>query len=131
MIQKLAWLALLVSLSSVLLYGAPQMADEKASATKTVTGCLQKGTEHGGFFLISTDDKHWELYSKTDVSLADHVGHLGAHQRHTGRAADQHHTPNLGGGHAGIGQHVAGDIERALGISADHRFELRSRERME
>ncbi len=75
MIQKLAWLALLVSLGSVLLYGAPQMADEKASTTKTVTGCLQKGTEHGGFFLISTDDKHWELYSKTDVSLADHVGH--------------------------------------------------------
>jgi hypothetical protein len=75
MIQKLAWLALLVCVSSVLLYGAPQMADDKASATQTVTGCLQKGTEAGGFFLISTDDKHWELYSNTGVSLADHVGH--------------------------------------------------------
>jgi hypothetical protein len=75
MAQKFAWLALFVSLTSVLLYGAPQMADEKASATQTVTGCLQKGDEAGGFFLISTDDKHWELYSTAEVSLADHVGH--------------------------------------------------------
>lgn len=75
MIRKLAWLALFVSLSSVLLYGAPQTADEKASATQTVTGCLQKGTESGGFFLISTDDKHWELYSDKGVALAEHVGH--------------------------------------------------------
>ncbi len=75
MIQKLAWLALFVSLSSALLYGAPQMAGEKASATQTVTGCLQKGTEPVGFFLISTEDKHWELYTNPDVSLAEHVGH--------------------------------------------------------
>ena len=75
MTQKLAYLALFVSLSSVLLYGALQMADEKASATQTVTGCLQKGTEPGGFFLISTDNKHWELYGNPEVSLADHVGH--------------------------------------------------------
>ncbi len=75
MIQKLAWLALFVSLSSVLLYGAPQMAGEKAPATQTVTGCLQKGTEPVGFFLISTDNKHWELYGNKDVALADHVGH--------------------------------------------------------
>jgi hypothetical protein len=75
MIQKLAWLVLLMGVSSVLLYAAPQMADDKAAATQTVTGCLQKGTETGGFFLISTDDKHWELYGNSGVSLADHVGH--------------------------------------------------------
>jgi hypothetical protein len=75
MMQKLVWLALFVSFSSVLLYGAPQMAGEKPSATQTVTGCLQKGTEAGGFFLISTEDKHWELYANPDVSLAEHVGH--------------------------------------------------------
>src|ERR1700690_3124289 len=75
MIQKLAWLVVFVGLSSVLLYGAPQMAGEKAPATQTVTGCLQKGTEPGGFFLISTEDKHWELYTNPEVSLADHVGH--------------------------------------------------------
>ena len=75
MFQKLAWLVLFFGVSSVLLYGAPQMADDKASATQTVTGCLQKGTETGGFFLISTDNKHWELYGDSGVSLADHVGH--------------------------------------------------------
>jgi len=75
MIRKLAGLCLFVGLSSVLLYGAPQMAGDKAAATQTATGCLQKGSEAGGFFLISTDDKHWELYSNPDVSLADHVGH--------------------------------------------------------
>ena len=75
MIQKLAWLVLLMGVSSVLLYGAPQMADAKAAGTQTVTGCLQKGTETGGFFLISTDNKHWELYGDSGVSLADHVGH--------------------------------------------------------
>ncbi len=73
MIQKLAWLVLIVGVSSVLLCAAPQMANEKA--TQTVTGCLQKGTEPGGFFLISTDNKHWELYSNPEVSLAGHVGH--------------------------------------------------------
>ncbi|MGO9167583.1 MAG: hypothetical protein ACLP56_12005, partial [Candidatus Sulfotelmatobacter sp.] len=75
MIQKLVWLALFVGLSSGLLYGAAQMGDEKASATQTVTGCLQKGVEPQGFFLISTDNKHWELYPNPGVSLADHVGH--------------------------------------------------------
>jgi hypothetical protein len=74
MIQKLTWLVLFVSLSSVFLYAAPQMADEKA-AIQTVTGCLQKGNESSGFFLISTEDKHWELYPSAGVSLADHVGH--------------------------------------------------------
>jgi hypothetical protein len=57
------------------LYGSPQMANEKASGTQTVTGCLQKGTEAGGFFLTDTDDKDWELYSNSDVSLVDHIGH--------------------------------------------------------
>ncbi|MGA9643738.1 MAG: hypothetical protein WBQ72_20240 [Terriglobales bacterium] len=75
MIQKLAWLFLLVSLSSVLLFAAPQMANDKASAAQTITGCLQQGTESGGFFLISTEGKHWELYPNADVPLADHVGH--------------------------------------------------------
>lgn len=75
MFRKLAWLALFVGLSSMCMYGASLMGDDTTSATQTVTGCLQKGSEPGGFFLISTEDKHWELYSNADVSLADHVGH--------------------------------------------------------
>jgi hypothetical protein len=74
-IQQLAWLVLFVGFSSGLMCGAPQMADEKAPATQTVTGCLQKGAEPGGLFLISTDNKHWELYTNPEVSLADHIGH--------------------------------------------------------
>ena len=75
MVHKFAWLVLFVSLSSVLLYCAPQAAGDKAPATQTITGCLQKGTEPVGFFLISTEGKHWELYSDNEASLADHVGH--------------------------------------------------------
>jgi hypothetical protein len=83
MIRKLARLSactvivLFVGLSATLLYGAPQTENEKASAgsEQTVTGCLQKGVEPVGFFIIGADDKHWELYSGKKVSLADHVGH--------------------------------------------------------
>ena len=70
-------LVLFVGLGATLLYGAPQMGNDKASAAseQTVTGCLQKGVEPVGFFIIGADNKHWELYSGKEVSLADHVGH--------------------------------------------------------
>jgi hypothetical protein len=74
MLQKITLLAVFMGLSSVLMFSAPQMANENAA--QTITGCLQKGTEdYGGFFLLSTDNKHWELYPTSDVALADHVGH--------------------------------------------------------
>jgi len=81
MIQKLAkpsaWIlpVLFAVLSTVLLYGAPQMSNDKMSPSQTVTGCLQKGGEPVGFFIISKDNTHWELYPNEKVSLADHVGH--------------------------------------------------------
>ena len=75
MTKRFVSVILFVGLSSALLYGAPQMGDDKASATQTITGCLQKGNESGGFFLISNENKHWELYPDTGVSLAEHVGH--------------------------------------------------------
>ena len=75
MLQKLTWLVLVAGLSSGLLYGAPQTAGDKASGTQTITGCLQKGSEPGGFFLIGSDNKHWELYPNSEVALANHVGH--------------------------------------------------------
>ena len=50
-----------------------QMADDKASM-KSVTGCLQKGEETGGYYIAADDGKVWELHSKK-VSLAEHVGH--------------------------------------------------------
>src|SRR2546423_1385395 len=79
--KHLAWLtaALFAVLSVTLLYGAPQMDKDKMGAEQTVTGCLQKGLEPGGFYIITADGKHWELYQKnSDVALADHVGHTVA-----------------------------------------------------
>jgi hypothetical protein len=83
MIRKLAKLftctvlTLFVVLNAASLFAAPQMANDKTPATpeQTVTGCLQKGVEPVGFFIIGADNKHWELYSGKEVSLADHVGH--------------------------------------------------------
>jgi preprotein translocase subunit YajC len=46
---------------------------EKASM-QSVTGCLQKGDEPGGFTIAGDDGKVWELQSKK-VKLSDHVGH--------------------------------------------------------
>jgi hypothetical protein len=50
--------------------------ESKEKATKgsvSVTGCLQKGVEEGGYY-IASDDKMWELSSQT-VKLDKHVGH--------------------------------------------------------
>jgi hypothetical protein len=97
MISKLAWLVLLLSLCSVLMYGAPQMADEKASPSQTITGCLQKGVETSGFFLVSTEDKHWELYPNPAISLAEHVGHtvtLTGTVAHRSKAQEDKSQPN-------------------------------------
>ena len=74
MIQRLVGMVLFLGLGTALLYGAPQMGNDKAAGDQTITGCLQKGTETGGFFLVS-DNKHWELYPASGVDLTAHVGH--------------------------------------------------------
>ena len=52
-----------------------QMDQNKdGTSTKSVTGCLQKGDEPGGFTIAGDDGKTWELHSKT-AKLSDHVGH--------------------------------------------------------
>lgn len=38
----------------------------------TATGCLQKGQEHGGYYLKDENGKNWELMGS---NLASHVGH--------------------------------------------------------
>lgn len=42
------------------------------SETNSVTGCLQKGVEPGGFTIAGEDGTVWELNGKVD---ATHVGH--------------------------------------------------------
>jgi hypothetical protein len=73
--HKLVCTILFVALAGLTLYAAPQMANDKDAKAETITGCLQKGSESEGYYLISKQGKHWELYNNPDVSLADHVGH--------------------------------------------------------
>jgi hypothetical protein len=47
---------------------------DKAAATKTVTGCLQKGDEAGEFSITGEDGKTWGLRS-SNVKLDQHLGH--------------------------------------------------------
>jgi len=67
---------LLFSLIVFSAFAGAQAADQKApGAAKTVTGCLQKGVEPtGGFYLLTANGKHLELYDGGSVGLADHVG---------------------------------------------------------
>lgn len=58
--------------SSWVLLSAQTPADK--SATQTVTGCLQKGLENKGFFVVAENGQHWELYPEKNVALADDVG---------------------------------------------------------
>jgi hypothetical protein len=79
--------AVLMSLMALAQYTTKQdntkaSAQEKqeqkaASQTKTVTGCLQKGSEPGEFSITGGDGKTWGLRSST-VKLDEHVGHTVA-----------------------------------------------------
>ncbi len=65
---------LLICLAPQFLAAQATPAPGPAAAGQTITGCLQKGLEPGGFFLYTGKDQHWELYENAKVSLADHVG---------------------------------------------------------
>ena len=67
---------LLFSLVAFSAFSSAQAADQKApAAAQSVTGCLQKGVEPtGGFYLITENSKHLELYDNGAAGLGDHVG---------------------------------------------------------
>jgi hypothetical protein len=65
---------LMVLIIFVALTATSLCAVAQTPAEQTVTGCLQKGLEPGGFFLIAANNQHWELYQNSRVPLADHVG---------------------------------------------------------
>ena len=77
MLNRLATLSLGVALVLFVVLTAaptPATAQSAGEGPQTLTGCLQKGAESGGFFLTTNDNYHWELYSSGTVSLAEHVG---------------------------------------------------------
>jgi hypothetical protein len=51
-----------------------QESQKPATASKTVTGCLQKGHEPGELSITGEDGKTWDVTSKS-VKLNEHVGH--------------------------------------------------------
>lgn len=53
---------------------AAQQNPKPPTASKTVTGCLQRGREPGELSITGEDGKTWELSSKS-VKLEEHVGH--------------------------------------------------------
>lgn len=54
----------------------------------SVTGCLKKGSEDGGYYITGQDGKTWELSSKS-VNLSEHVNHtvsLSGHEMQESQA---------------------------------------------
>ncbi len=51
--------------------GMGQQGSSMSGQTVTATGCLQKGQEHGGYYLKDENGKDWELMGS---NLASHVG---------------------------------------------------------
>ena len=56
-------------------------AQDSTSKTYSVTGCLQKGIEPGGFFILGEDGTMWELSGKVDAAHAGHKVTVNGHVR--------------------------------------------------
>ena len=75
---------LFVSLAATFMYAAG--SDQKAGASQTVTGCLQKGLENTGYFLLTADGQHWELYPDQQSFPGRARRPYGNRDRHRGQA---------------------------------------------
>jgi hypothetical protein len=62
----------LCALLALILCPLAVQAQDSMSKTNSVTGCLQKGVEPGGFTIVGEDGTVWELSGKVDAA---HVGH--------------------------------------------------------
>lgn len=81
-----SWLAVVavLCLCPFLLYGQDNTMQNDQSGmgkntmgahhTINVTGCLKKGNEEGGYYIVGKDGTTWELSSKA-VNLSEHVNH--------------------------------------------------------
>jgi hypothetical protein len=71
--SSLAKVSLCLVIPALFLLARPAAAQTQHHATEphSVTGCLQKGVEANGFYILG-EDMMWELAGKVD---ATHVGH--------------------------------------------------------
>lgn len=72
------WFVWLIPLLLLLPGPAATQPEQEISQTTSVTGCLQKGEEPGGFFIVE-HGRMWELFDKIDAQ------HAGKTVRVTGR----------------------------------------------
>ena len=75
--RKLLFVLVITALGSTWALGQPGANDndnKDKSATRTITGCLQKSEDPNEFLLKGNDGSNWEVRSDT-VTLAEHVGH--------------------------------------------------------
>ena len=75
-------LKIMCSLAVVCAFAVGASAAVKKGGTKTLTGCLQKGTEAGTYMLTNVSggpeatNKEWELIgAPASLKLGEHVGH--------------------------------------------------------
>ena len=83
-VKFVSWLSslVMVCLCPVFLHG-------QNSASSSVTGCLKKGSEKGGFYLAAQDGKVYELISKS-VDLSQHVNHIVTVSGHEVKLPESH-----------------------------------------
>lgn len=84
----------LIPLLLLILCPLAVQAQDSMSKTNSVTGCLQKGVEAGGFFIAGEDGKFWELSGKVDAA---HVGHkvtVKGHVLHRSEAEEAKYADN-------------------------------------
>jgi len=63
---------LLIFVLTLLLVPTAVQAQDDMSKTHSVTGCLQKGVEEGGFYIVGESGTMWELSGKVEPK---HLGH--------------------------------------------------------
>lgn len=92
---------------------ATAQKDQKpATASKTVTGCLQKGHEPGKLSITGEDGKTWDVTSKS-VKLDEHVGHqvtLTGSAHHESKAQEKAEEKKEGQMEKAAGKEEYGDL---------------------
>ena len=74
-LQQFAGVSVLVfGLSGLMSAQQNAKSSDSSMKTKSITGCVNKGQEAGGYFLKDDNGKTWEL-TDSDDKVADHVGH--------------------------------------------------------